>query len=60
MSNLMTGAKMLLERWIHIDILWSLAVIVVVLALSILASLKWPAAGEKTERTGSIFGGHHR
>jgi tellurite resistance protein TerC len=54
------GAKMLLERWIHIDILLSLGVIVVVLALSILASLKWPAAGEKTERTGSIFGGHHR
>jgi tellurite resistance protein TerC len=54
------GAKMLLERWIHIDILWSLGVIIVVLAVSIIASLKWPAAGEKTERTGSIFGGHHR
>src|SRR3954467_4359094 len=36
------GAKMLGEQWFHLDILWSLVVIVGVLGLSIGASLIWP------------------
>jgi tellurite resistance protein TerC len=49
------GAKMLLESWIHIPILLSLAVVVGVLAASIGASLIWPAP--KSEgTTGSMFG----
>jgi tellurite resistance protein TerC len=61
------GAKMLGERWFHIDILPSLAVIIGVLAASIAASLIWPqrekgprfarAVGEKT---GSMFGSRTR
>jgi tellurite resistance protein TerC len=55
------GVKMLGERWFHVDIVWSLAVIVGVLGLSIAASLHWPA--EKPDvvlKTGSIFGGQRR
>jgi tellurite resistance protein TerC len=37
------GAKMLLEHFFHIPILLSLAVVGVVLASSIVASLKWPS-----------------
>ena len=37
------GAKMLLEHFLHIPILISLAVVGLVLATSIVASLKWPA-----------------
>ena len=37
------GAKMLLEGFLHIPILLSLAVVGLVLATSIVASLKWPA-----------------
>ncbi|MEP6619495.1 MAG: TerC family protein [bacterium] len=36
------GAKMLTEPWLHIPILASLGVVVVVLAGSIAASLRWP------------------
>src|SRR6185312_4158103 len=36
------GAKMLGEHWFHIDILWSLVVILGMLGLSIAASLIWP------------------
>jgi tellurite resistance protein TerC len=51
------GAKMLLERWIHIPILVSLGVVVVVLAGSIIASLVWPGAKPASEgETGSVFG----
>lgn len=55
------GVKMLGERWFHVDIVGSLAVIVGVLGLSIAASLRWPA--EKpgmVVKTGSIFGGQRR
>ena len=38
------GAKMLLERWIHVPIALSLGIVVGVLALSIAASLIWPPA----------------
>jgi tellurite resistance protein TerC len=55
------GAKMLAEHWIHVPILVSLAVIVGVLAIAIVASLIWPPPPpprtEEIETTGSIFGG---
>jgi len=57
------GAKMLGEQWFHIDILWSLVVILGVLGLSIAASLIWPQrekgprfARPTSEKTGSMFG----
>jgi tellurite resistance protein TerC len=61
------GAKMLLEHFIHVPILLSLAVIVVVLGSSIAASLIWPKAEIELdivmpratgidEKTGSLFG----
>jgi tellurite resistance protein TerC len=55
------GVKMIAEAWVHVPILVSLGVILGVLVISILASLKWPAApqpaAEPVETTGSIFGG---
>jgi tellurite resistance protein TerC len=60
------GVKMIGERWFEIDILLSLGVILTVLALSIVASLIWPApesapAPMRPEgETGSIFGGVRR
>jgi tellurite resistance protein TerC len=55
------GLKMIAERWIHVPILASLAVIVGVLLISIAASLIWPppppTPTEEIETTGSIFGG---
>ena len=51
------GAKMILEAWIHIDILLSLGVVLGVLAISIMASLIWPQARPTSEgSTGSMFG----
>ena len=51
------GAKMLAEQWIHVPILLSLGIVVGVLALSILASLRWPEAKQESEGgTGSLFG----
>jgi tellurite resistance protein TerC len=61
------GAKMLLERFLHVPILLSLGVIVSVLAASIAASLIWPKVEIELdimkprgigidEKTGSIFG----
>jgi tellurite resistance protein TerC len=57
------GAKMIAERWIHVDILVSLGIIIGVLALSIGASLIWPQrkdgprfARSTGEKTGSMFG----
>ena len=57
------GAKMLGEQWFHIDILWSLVVIIGTLGLSIAASLIWPQrekgprfARPTAEKTGSMFG----
>lgn len=55
------GVKMLGEHWFHIDVVWSLVVIVAVLGLSIAASLWWPSgAPHLVEKTGSIFGGQRR
>jgi tellurite resistance protein TerC len=50
------GAKMILEAWIHIDIMLSLGIVVGVLAISIVASLIWPAAPACESKTGSMFG----
>jgi tellurite resistance protein TerC len=51
------GAKMLLESWVHVPILLSLAIVVTVLAASIAASLIWPPATPATVgKTGSMFG----
>jgi tellurite resistance protein TerC len=51
------GAKMILEAWIHINILLSLGIVIGVLAISIIASLIWPQAKQASEgRTGSMFG----
>ena len=56
------GAKMIGERFVHIDILISLAVVLGVLALSIVASLVWPqretgpAFARTVGKTGSVFG----
>jgi tellurite resistance protein TerC len=55
------GVKMLGEHWFHVDIVWSLVVIVAVLGLSIAASLHWPAEKPAVvAKTGSIFGGQRR
>ena len=55
------GAKMIGEHWIHIPIVASLAVILAVLVIAIVASLIWPPPPppptEEMETTGSIFGG---
>ena len=56
------GVKMLGERWFHINVLVSLAVVLGVLALSVVASLVWrereraPEIVRTEGRTGSIFG----
>ena len=55
------GVKMVIVDFYHVPILASLAVIVLTLATSIVASLLYPPApkevpGEVPERTGSIFG----
>ena len=51
------GAKMLAEDWVHLPIVVSLGVVLVVLAVSILASLRWPQARPEREgTTGSMFG----
>jgi hypothetical protein len=47
---------MILEAWIHINILLSLGVVVGVLAISIVASLIWPAKPTLEGKTGSMFG----
>ncbi|MDB4883377.1 MAG: Integral rane protein TerC [Gemmatimonadetes bacterium] len=51
------GAKMLLDKWVHVPILLSLGVVLTVLAASIVASLAWPQARPASEgKTGSMFG----
>jgi len=51
------GVKMIIEPWVHIPILASLAVVLGVLLLSIVASLIWPRAHQASEgTTGSLFG----
>jgi len=51
------GVKMIIEHWVHIPILLSLAVVLAVLALSIVGSLIWPKAQQASEgKTGSMFG----
>ena len=51
------GTKMLIEHWVHIPIMASLGVVLAVLAGSIVGSLIWPQARQKTEaKTGSMFG----
>jgi tellurite resistance protein TerC len=54
------GVKMIGEPWFEVGVVWSLAVIIGVLAISIAASLRWPAPPTTVERTGSIFGGQRR
>ena len=57
----LVGTKMIAERWIHIEMMWSLVVIVTVLAASVAASLLWPPRPESAaDGTGSIFGGRLR
>ena len=53
------GAKMLGQRWFHVDIVTSLAVVLSVLEVSIGASLLWPRGGRAAaaEPTGSVFAG---
>ena len=50
------GAKMLAEHWIHIPILWSLGIVISVLAASIGASFVWPQPVASEGKTGSMFG----
>jgi predicted tellurium resistance membrane protein TerC len=57
------GVKMIGERWFHVPILPSLAVILGVLGISIAASLIWPQrdkgprfARSGQQKTGSMFG----
>jgi tellurite resistance protein TerC len=56
------GVKMLISGWVEIPITLSLAIVLGVLAISVVASLIWPASavevrrGESEGRTGSIFG----
>ena len=51
------GTKMILEHWVHIPIVLSLAIVLGVLVLSIIASLIWPQAQQASEgKTGSMFG----
>jgi tellurite resistance protein TerC len=50
------GAKMLLEKWVHVPIMLSLGVVLGVLAASIVASLIWPQKPESEGSTGSMFG----
>jgi tellurite resistance protein TerC len=51
------GAKMILEAWIHINIMLSLGIVIGVLAASIVASLIWPQTKPASEgSTGSMFG----
>lgn len=55
------GVKMLGQHWFHLDIVVSLLVVLVVLAISIAASLIWPEAAKETApsagETGSVFAG---
>lgn len=55
------GAKMLGQHWLHLDIVVSLLVVLVVLTLSIAASLIWPQRAKETAPaaagTGSVFAG---
>jgi tellurite resistance protein TerC len=51
------GVKMIIEPWVHIAIMLSLAVVLGVLLVSIAASLIWPKAYPPIEgKTGSMFG----
>ena len=53
----LAGVKMIIEPWVHIPILASLAVVLGVLLISIVASLIWPRAHQASEgTTGSLFG----
>jgi tellurite resistance protein TerC len=60
------GAKMLAERWIHIETWWSLVVVLGVLGVSVAASLIWrprivaPTRKRRASKTGSIFAGVNR
>ena len=57
------GLKMIGERFVHIDIVPSLGIILGVLAIAITGSLIWPArpraprSAQPEEKTGSIFAG---
>lgn len=55
------GVKMIGEPWFEVGIIWSLAVILGVLGMSIAASQWWPATKPAVvDKTGSIFGGQPR
>ncbi len=57
------GAKMLGQRWFHVDIVTSLKVVLIVLVVSIGASLLWPQgrrAATAGGETGSVFAGRTR
>jgi len=56
------GVKMLVEHWVHIEIMASLSVVLATLTVSVAASLIWPEREKGPDfarqegRTGSIFG----
>ena len=56
------GVKMIVEHWVHIDILLSLGVVLALLLASIVASLMWPQRerperdSAPAEKTTSMFG----
>jgi tellurite resistance protein TerC len=56
------GVKMLISGWVEIPITLSLAIVLGVLAISVVASLLWPSSamevprGQSEGRTGSFFG----
>jgi len=56
------GVKMLISGWVHIPIALSLGIVLTTLAISVAASLIWPASavevppGEPDGKTGSLFG----
>ena len=55
------GAKMVGQHWFHVDVVVSLLVVVVVLAIAVAASLIWPQGAKQTAPatpgTGSVFAG---
>jgi len=48
------GLKMLAEYWIHLPIFVSLGVVAAILALSVAASLHWPATRTRDEKVPSV------
>jgi TerC family integral membrane protein len=44
---ILVGAKMVLDRWVHVPVEWSLGVVMAILAVAIIASLMRPAPQEE-------------